>query len=248
MTVGLLMQIDKLVQLIESPIFIRAQRRATRTRRPLTAAPRDAQTSACSCWSPTAIPSWSRASTGVCRAAERKAGLDTVAPDATRCNRLLMLLPQSPAFSALKTRCARLGCGFVFEAHASARRLESLTPLSAIVAPESKFAVSSDPEKAVKETKQLNFEQLLGAHVAHARLCAARVLTLLRTRRSVQGNPSTAQRAAQRRCTASGVCAPQLTLRTRLACSLPSAQPRAKAVGQAVTGRGRAPRLRPLCV
>ena len=50
------------------------------------------------------------------------------------------------------------------------RRLESLTPLSTLVTPASKFSVSSAPELAVKESAQLSFEELLGAAAQLARV------------------------------------------------------------------------------
>jgi len=99
-SVGFLMQIDKLVQLIESPIFIHLRLQLLE---------------------PARHPFLLKSLYG-----------------------LLMLLPQSSAFSSLKTR------------------LESVSPLGLLnCIPESNYAVSAFPAKRPKETEQLDFKQLL---------------------------------------------------------------------------------------
>jgi len=99
-TVGFLQQIDKLVQLIESPIFIHLRLQLLE---------------------PSRHPFLLKSLYG-----------------------LLTLLPQSSAFTSLKTR------------------LESVSPLGLLTCiPDSAYAVTSSQAKLLKETEQLDFKQLL---------------------------------------------------------------------------------------
>jgi vacuole morphology and inheritance protein 14 len=101
-TVGFLFQIDKLVQLIESPIFVHLRLQLLE---------------------PTRHPFLIKALYG-----------------------LLMLLPQSTAYTSLKTR------------------LENATTFGMLTCiPDSKFATSRKPDAKRSETSQLNFTELLDA-------------------------------------------------------------------------------------
>ena len=96
--------------------------------------------------------------------------------------RLLMLLPQSSAFTALKTRLESVSALGTLHSPAQTQAFHYTEHCAGqLKCPESKFAVSTSVEKTVQETRQLDFKKLLGRALSLQREPPAMIIRLRNT-------------------------------------------------------------------